>query len=44
MQQLLHTVALGWSDWALMIAAGAPLFLVNEVYKWIRWGHRSNGE
>ena len=35
LQRALHTVALGWQDWALLLAVAAPVFVVVEAYK--RW-------
>ncbi len=37
LQGVLHTVPLGWQDWALMLAVAAPVFVVFEAYKIIRW-------
>ena len=36
LQQALHTVPLGWSDWGLMFLAAAPILLVPEFYLWVR--------
>jgi Ca2+-transporting ATPase len=36
LQDALHTVPLGWSDWALIVAFAAPVFVVTEVIKWFR--------
>jgi Ca2+-transporting ATPase len=35
-QALLHTVPLAGSDWLLMFAAAAPIFLLPEAWKWWR--------
>jgi len=40
MQKVLHTTALGWSDWGLLLLVGAPLFLVPEAMKWLDWRRR----
>jgi len=37
LQQALHTVPLVWSDWGLIFLIAAPVFLVTEIYKIIRW-------
>jgi P-type Ca2+ transporter type 2C len=36
LQDALHTTALGWRDWAVIIAVAAPLFVVTETWKWWR--------
>jgi len=36
MQRALHTVALSWQDWALMIVVALPLFGIMEAIKWFR--------
>jgi Ca2+-transporting ATPase len=36
LQGMLHTVAIGWRDWLLILALGAPLFLFVEVFKRLR--------
>jgi Ca2+-transporting ATPase len=41
LQAALHTVPLGWRDWALMLALAAPIFLVSELVKWLAWRRRS---
>ena len=33
MQEALHTTALGWNDWLILIALALPLFLVPETIK-----------
>lgn len=37
LQQALHTVPMGWSDWGLVLAVSLPIFLVTELVKWLRW-------
>ena len=37
LQSALHTVALGLTDWALLLATAAPVFVLTELYKWLRW-------
>jgi Ca2+-transporting ATPase len=39
LQTALHTVAIGWQDWAVIIAIAAPVFLITELFKWLRWRH-----
>jgi Ca2+-transporting ATPase len=36
LQDALHTVALGWRDWVIIFLVALPLFLITELYKWIR--------
>lgn len=36
LQEALHTVPLGWTDWGLMLAVAAPVFVVLETVKWWR--------
>lgn len=38
LQEALHTVPLGWTDWGLMLVIAAPVFVVAEAVKW--WRHR----
>ena len=35
LQNALHTVALGWKEWGLILLVSAPIFLINEIYKCI---------
>ena len=37
LQRALHTVPLRGSNWLLMVAIAAPIFLVPEFVKWLRW-------
>ena len=37
LQQALHTMPLGWSDWGIILLLALPLFLLTEVYKWLWW-------
>ncbi len=37
LQRALHTTALGWREWALILAVAAPIYLLTESVKWIRW-------
>ena len=37
LQQALHTVPMGWSDWGLVLVVSLPIFLVTELIKWMRW-------
>ncbi len=41
LQQALHTVPLGLTDWALLFVVALPIFLMTEGYKWLRWRQRS---
>jgi Ca2+-transporting ATPase len=36
LQQALHTVPLGWNDWAIIAAVAAPIFCIVEAVKWRR--------
>ena len=33
LQEMLHTVPLGWQDWVLMAAVAVPVFVLSEIYK-----------
>ncbi|GIT97727.1 cation-transporting P-type ATPase [Sulfurovum sp. TSL1] len=37
LQVALHTTALGWKDWGLIVLVALPIFMLTELYKWIRW-------
>lgn len=37
LQDALHTVPLGWSEWLLIFEISFPLFLVVELYKTVEW-------
>ena len=37
LQEALHTTALSWEDWGIIILVALPIFIVTEFYKWIRW-------
>jgi Ca2+-transporting ATPase len=37
LQDALHTTALGWRDWLIMVGLALPVFLLCELYKWIIW-------
>lgn len=37
LQRALHTTALGWREWALILAVAAPIYLLTESIKWVRW-------
>lgn len=37
LQETLHTVALGWQDWGLIILVALPIFVVTEIYTRIRY-------
>ncbi len=38
LQKTLHTVALSWKDWGIIVLASAPIFIVTEGIK--RWRYR----
>ncbi len=37
LQEALHTVPLSLKDWGVIFAVAVPIFVIVEVYKWIRW-------
>ncbi len=37
LQDALHTVPLGWSDWGLIFLVALPIFAVSEIYKVFLW-------
>jgi len=37
LQDALHTTALGWKDWGIIMIVALPIFILMETYKWIRW-------
>ena len=37
LQDMLHTVPLGWKDWLLIFEVALPIFVAVELYKWIEW-------
>jgi Ca2+-transporting ATPase len=36
MQGALHTVAIAWQDWFVILVVALPVFIVPECYKWWR--------
>ncbi len=36
LQHAMHTAALGFMDWVLLLALAAPIFIVDELHKWLR--------
>jgi len=36
LQETFHTAALGWKDWGIIFLVALPLFILTEVFKWIR--------
>ena len=40
MQHALHTVALDWKDWGLILLIAAPIFVVTEIYKTMVWRNK----
>ena len=37
LQEALHTTAMDWEDWGLIFLVALPIFIMTEIYKWIRW-------
>lgn len=37
LQEALHTTAMGWEDWGIIIVVALPIFVMTEIYKWIRY-------
>ena len=37
LQNALHTVALKWSDWLMIIEVALPIFIAVELYKSFEW-------
>ncbi len=37
LQEALHTTAMGWEDWGIILLVALPIFVITEIYKWIRW-------
>lgn len=37
LQDALHTTALGWRDWGIIFLVALPLFVMTELYKWVRY-------
>ena len=37
LQEALHTTAMGWEDWGIILLVALPIFIMTEIYKWIRW-------
>lgn len=42
LQSALHTVALGLTDWLIIIAISLPLFLLTEIWKRISWKRQTS--
>ncbi|MCX6075881.1 MAG: HAD-IC family P-type ATPase [Campylobacterales bacterium] len=36
LQEALHTTALAWEDWGIILLVALPLFIITEIYKWVR--------
>ena len=36
LQEALHTTALAWEDWGIIFLVALPIFIITEIYKWIR--------
>ncbi len=36
LQEALHTTALSWEDWGIIFLVALPIFIITEIYKWIR--------
>ncbi len=37
LQEALHTTAMGWEDWGIIVLVALPIFIITEIYKWVRW-------
>ena len=37
LQDILHTTAMGWEDWGIIVLVALPILVITETYKWIRW-------
>jgi len=37
LQNALHTTSMGWEDWGIIVLVALPIFIITEIYKWIRW-------
>ncbi len=37
LQNALHTTAMGWKDWGIILLVAMPIFILTEIYKWIRF-------
>ena len=37
LQEALHTTAMGWEDWGIIVLVAIPIFVMTEIYKWIRY-------
>ncbi len=37
LQNALHTTAMGWADWGIILLVALPVFIITEIYKWLRW-------
>lgn len=37
LQSALHTTAMSWEDWGIIVLVSLPIFILTELYKWIRW-------
>jgi len=37
LQNALHTTSMGWEDWGIILLVALPIFVITEIYKWIRW-------
>ena len=37
LQEMLHTVPLGWKEWLLIFGIALPLFFIVEGYKIVKW-------
>ena len=40
MQEALHTVPLGWSDWGVIFLVALPIFIISELYKRVLWNRQ----
>ena len=39
LQEALHTTAMGWEDWGIIVLVAIPIFVMTEIYKWIRYAN-----
>lgn len=37
LQNALHTTAIGWEDWTVIVLVSVPIFILTELYKWVQW-------
>ena len=37
LQKALHTTAMGWEEWGIIVLVALPIFIMTEIYKWVRY-------